>query len=188
MDSTLANVTRLPVANAIGSASQKLNSENNKVCHDQQKVDFAKAVILGMADLIQGQRQFSEEFGLPLNQVFPNSYKALFGHRAKDFVSTLFQSGSLNAEEIKALFDDLTMHQVAIFSSLDGIAKEGLLQLKPETIQSTGKGKVRDAHAWRIFKIYFEELAQNANLRFEKIISNGLVKKYIQIRKSKRKS
>ena len=156
MDNTLGNVTRLPVTNAIGSASQKLNSTNSNARHNQQTVDFAKAVILGMADLIQGQRKFADEFGLPLNRVFPNSYKALYGNRAKDFVSTLFQSGSQNAEEIKALFDDLIMHQVALFSSLDGVAEEGLKQFNPKIIQSTDTSKVRDAHAWRIFKIYFE--------------------------------
>lgn len=185
MDSTLGNVTRLPLAN-IGT-SKKSNSSKTKVDQNQQKIDFAKAVILGMADLIQGQRQFADEFGLPLNRVFPNSYKALYGHRAKDFVSILFETGSQNVNEIKNLFDDLTMHQVALFSSLDGIAEEGLKQLTPEIIQSTGKGKVRDSHAWRIFKIYHEELASNPCLRFEKVISNGLVAKYIRARQLNKK-
>lgn len=182
MVNRLNNVTNLPIIN-IEAANRKTPIARNSVRHSQDTIDFAKAVILGMADLIESQRKFSEKFGLPLNKVFPNSYKALYNNRSKDFVSILFESGSENTDEIKSLFDDLIMHQAALTNALDGIAEEGLAQVSPDTLQSSYGSKVKDAHAWRIFRVYHEELALNANLRFEKIISNGLIKKYTQTRK-----
>lgn len=191
MESKLGNVARLPIVNntdhrSSNSASNLPHQPTNIHKHDKNTVDFAKAVILGFADLIQGQRQFADEFGLSLNRVFPNSYNALHGHRAKDVVATLFQSGNHNAKEVKNLFNDLITHQVAIFSALDGIAEESLEQLKPNDIQYSKTAKVRDAHAWRIFKQMHSEYVENSNRRFEKIVSNGFIKKYIYSRKENR--
>jgi len=186
MDNTYGNVTSLPVINI--DADLTAGNSNSISKHSQDTIDFAKAVILGMAELVQTQRHFSEKFGLTLSQVFPNSYKALYNTRSKDFVSTLFESGSKNVNEIKDLFDDLISHQVALRNSLDGIADEGLEQLSPATIQFSDNKRVKDAHAWRIFQVYHEELKINANMRFDKIISKGLIDKYRVSKKGKVKN
>ena len=100
MDNSYGNIASLPVVNIDRDLSR--NSINNSK-HNQETIDFAKAVILGIAGLVQTQRQFSEKFGLTLSQVFPNSYKALFNTRSKDFVSALFESGNLSLSEMSEI-------------------------------------------------------------------------------------
>jgi len=181
MKNSLRDASCLPIIYAVGELPPTTTSNKQSNHHNKQKVDFAKAVILGMADLIHSQRQFADEFGLSLNRVFPNSYKALIGNRAKDVVQTLFESGSSNAMEIKNLFKDLKSHQLAMLSGLDGVAEESLKQFKPEIIQASSNDSVndtRDVHAWRVFKNYYEDISESSDLRHKKIILNGLIRKY----------
>ena len=107
MKSSTQDVSYLPIIQAVEEITPTTTSVKEFNNHNKQTVEFAKAVILGMADLIQGQRRFADEFGISLNRAFPHSYKALIGNRAKDVVSTLFESGGSNVTEIKNLFKDL---------------------------------------------------------------------------------
>lgn len=156
------------------------NMESSR--HIQEMIDFAKVVINGLAKLVECQREFAHEYGLGIEKVFPDSFNVLIGNRVKDIVTLLFEKGSKNTLEMKLLFNDLIAHQIALNSGLNGIAEEGLIQLNPKIIQSDSLSTVtdkRDAHSWRIFIMYYGEIYKNSNSRIDKIISSGLIKKYI---------
>ena len=74
----------------------------------QRKLAFTRALVHGIARLIEGQRQFADEFGLSLNRVFPNSYEALEGSTPTQLAISLFTADWESISELENLFDDLT--------------------------------------------------------------------------------
>lgn len=151
MNSTIDNVSRLLLANTSCNVSPKINPTENFTQYNKKMVGFAKEVILGMADIIEEQRKFAKEFDLTIDKVFPYRYETLSEYRAKDVLSILFESGSLNPDEVELLFGDLIQHQAAMRAGLDGITEED-----------------------------FKSFLSTVNSRFEKLISDGLEKNYIQ--------
>jgi hypothetical protein len=143
----------------------------------ERKLAFTRALVHGIARLIEGQRQFADEFGLSLNRVFPNSYEALEGTTPTQLAISLFTADWASISELENLFDDLIAHQVALFSALDGIANETLAHMGDEGL-GDGKGKLNDARAWRLHKERLQELRENDALRFEKLIAAGFVDNY----------
>ena len=158
MNSTVDNVSRMLVANTGSRVIPKAYPTENLAQYNKKMVCFAKDVILGMADIIDDQRKFAKEFDLTIDKVFPYRYETLTEYRAKDVLSILFESGSLNPEEVKLLFGDLLKHHSATSMGLDGVTEDG-----------------------------FKGFISTVNSRFEKIIADGLEKNYIQSRKKKSK-
>ncbi len=142
-----------------------------------RKLTFTRALVHGIARLIEGQRQFADEFGLSLNRVFPNSYKSLEGQTPTQHAISLFTADWNSITELENMFNDLILHQVALFSALDGIANETLNQMGDDGL-GDGKSKVNDARAWRLHKERLQELMDNDALRFEKLIAAGFVDNY----------
>ena len=142
-----------------------------------RKLTFTRALVHGIARLIEGQRQFADEFGLSLNRVFPNSYKSLEGQTPTQHAISLFTADWNSITELENMFNDLILHQVALFSALDGIANETLNQMGDDGL-GDGKSKVNDARAWRLHKARLQELMDNDALRFEKLIAAGFVDNY----------
>lgn len=156
----------------------------------RRKLAFTRALVHGIARLIEGQRQFADEFGLSLNRVFPNSYKALEGQTPTQLAISLFTADWKSISELEDMFHDLISHQVALFSALDGIANETLAHMGDEGL-GNGKGKLNDARAWRLHKERLQELRENDALRFEKLIAAGFVDNYaktLEQRESKTKT
>lgn len=150
--------------------------------HDERKrrkLAFTRALVHGIARLIEGQRQFADEFGLSANRVFPNSYEALEGQTPTQLAISLFTADWNSITELEKMFDDLISHQVALFSALDGIANETLNHMGDEGL-GDGKSKVNDARAWRLHKERLQELMDNDALRFEKLIAAGFVDNYVR--------
>lgn len=158
MNSTLGNVSRMLVANTAYSVSPKVNPTENLKQYNKKMIGFAKEVILGMADIIEDQRKFANEFDLTIDKVFPYRYETLNEYHAKDVLSILFESGSLDPDEVELLFGDLIKHQAVMSAGLDGVTEED-----------------------------FKSFISTVNSRFEKLIANGLEKNYLQSMKNKSK-
>lgn len=158
MNSTLGNVSRMLVANTACSVSPRVNPTRNVTQFNKKMGGFAKEVILGMADIIEDQRKFTKEFDLTIDKVFPYRYETLSEYHAKDVLSILFESGSLDPDEVEMLFGDLIKHQAAMSAGLDDVTEED-----------------------------FKNFISTVNSRFEKLISDGLEKNYIQSIKNKSK-
>lgn len=153
--------------------AQGRNQDDRK----SRKLSFTRALVHGIARLIEGQRQFADEFGLSLNRVFPNSYKSLEGQTPTQHAISLFTADWNSISELENMFNDLILHQVALFSALDGIANETLSHMGDDGL-GDGKSKMNDARAWRLHKERLQELMDNDALRFEKLIAAGFVDNY----------
>ncbi len=163
--------------------AQGRNQDDKK----SRKLAFTRALVHGIARLIEGQRQFADEFGLSLNRVFPNSYESLEGQTPTQHAISLFTADWNSITELENMFNDLILHQVALFSALDGIANETLNHMGDEGL-GDGKSKVNDARAWRLHKERLQELMDNDALRFEKLIASGFVDNYARTQEQRHSS
>jgi superfamily I DNA/RNA helicase len=162
-------------AAAATSPQQTMNEEERK----QRKLAFTRALVHGIARLIEGQRQFADEFGLSLRRVFPHSYELLEGQTPTQLAISLFTADWKSISELENMFADLIQHQVSLFSALDGIAHAALKQMGDEGL-GDGRSKLNDARAWRLHKERLQELIDNDSLRFEKLVASGFVRHYIK--------
>lgn len=184
MDTKTSGVAQFATANDTSSASDagavpSKPAVNSKQDREQRKLAFTRALVHGLARLIEGQRQFADEFGLSLNRVFPSVYKDLEGQSATQLAISLFKSDWNCINDLEKLIDDLMMHQVALFNGLDGVAKTVLDHMGEDDLME-GKAKINDARAWRLHKERLNEYIENDNLRFEQLVATGFVDKYVR--------
>ena len=82
------------------------------------------ALARGMARLVEGQRQFAEEFGLPYGRVFSDGYESFKGRQVEAAVRDWFVDEKTGADRLNGVFHDLVVHQMALLSALDGAVLE----------------------------------------------------------------
>ena len=182
MDNKTGTVTHLPNAGIATKSAQVKSTQANidpDVERRQRKLAFTRALVHGIARLIEGQRQFADEFGLSLRRVFPNSYELLEGQTPTQLAISLFTADWKSVSEVEIMFADLIQHQVSLFSALDGIAHAALKHMGDEGL-GDGRSKLNDARAWRLHKERLQELIENDSLRFEKLVASGFVRHYIK--------
>ncbi|MFV2059353.1 MAG: type VI secretion system-associated FHA domain protein [Gammaproteobacteria bacterium] len=146
---------------------------------------LGKTVVQGMSLLIQGQRQFAEEFGLSNARVFPQSHYLLDGQSPDKCLKQIFRSGDLGIAQLQEIFNDMIEHQLALFSAIDAVAKEALTSLSPKNVQSENPSRfTTGGNKWRFYKSYHKEFQVNDSFRFNMIVAPGFVKKYSSIREN----
>lgn len=190
MENKTGTVTHLPGAGLVTKGAQAkiaqpaIDSEEER---RQRKLAFTRGLVHGIARLIEGQRQFAEEFGLSQRRVFPNSHELLEGQTPTQLAISLFTADWKSISELENLFADLIQHQVSLFSALDGIAHAALNHMGDEGL-GDGRTKLNDARSWRLHKERLQELLQNDNLRFEKLVASGFVRHYIKSQEKTQKN
>lgn len=84
------------------------------------------AIARGLASLVEGQRQFAEEFGLPYGRVFADGFEGFKGRAAEAVIREWLTDREHGAERVEALFSDLVAHQMALVAALDGAVLHAL--------------------------------------------------------------
>ncbi len=175
-------VSRLPGASSPDAPRSRPVPGSPAAC-SQRSTSLARAVVDGMARLIEGQRQLADEFGLSLARVFPRSVELLEGRSPEDALTELFRSGAARTDELQALFEDMIVHQLALVGALDGIALAAMQHLSPEQLKEDyPERRMSDARAWRYYKERLRDLVENDNLRFQGVVGTGFVNGYLQAR------
>jgi len=179
-------VSSLPGASA-PDAPRPRSVPESPAAYTQRSVTLARAVIDGMARLIEGQRQLADEFGLSLGRVFPRSVDLLEGRSPEDALTELFRSGSARVDELQAIFEDMIVHQLALVGALDDIALAAMHHLSPEQLKEDYPDRrMNDARAWRFYKERLRDLVENDNLRFQDVVGAGFVKGYLHAREKRK--
>ncbi len=186
MESKPSIVTKLPARNSRDTTLVNQSESNSQTAATRsKKTGLGNAVVKGITQLIQGQRQFAEEFGLNSARVFPKSYHLLDGQSPKKLLKQIFRSGDPGIAQLQGLFSDMVEHQLALFNSIDAVAKEALNSVSEETIDSELSSRwVTSGAKWRFYKHYHKEFQINNNLRFNAIVAPGFVKSYSSIREN----
>jgi hypothetical protein len=83
-----------------------------------------RALVEGLASLVDGQRCFADEFGLSYGRVFDDDLESFKGKDTCKVIAEWLRGGEEGAERLKQLFDDLAQHQVALVETFDEVASE----------------------------------------------------------------
>jgi len=146
---------------------------------------LAKTVVNGLTRLVDGQRQFADEFGLSLHRVFRNSCEHLEGRTSKEVITDWFLSGDEGVQHIEPLIEDLLMHQLALVSVLDDVVSSTLEKLTPEKVAGNNADKlIYSVHNWQQYKSKIREYMENGNIRYQELVMPGFLSNYIKIRES----
>jgi len=185
MESKTSKVTQLPIRNQRVTAANQTESISSTAETRPKSPKLGKTIVLGLTQLIRGQQQFAEEFGLSNVRVFPQSHHHLDGNSPEKFLKQLFRSGEAGIPQLQKLFMDMVEHQLALFGAIDAVAKETLTTLSPKTVQNENPSRfATGGNKWNFYKSYHKEFQINDNFRFNMIVAPGFVKKYSTIREN----
>lgn len=83
----------------------------------------ARVIVEGFGQLVEGQRQFAEEFGLPYERVFSDGFEAFKGREVRDVIRELLQGKGGGADELGRLLRDLADHQLALLCAVETVTR-----------------------------------------------------------------
>lgn len=156
--------SRLQAKNA---ASQKSN------------VTSASVILSGIIHLLEGQRAFAEELGLPYTCVFDETCQAFRDKNPEAILQDWLQDDIEGQAKFRRLLDDLIEHNLALCASLDAVALESLSRLSPPSI----KADCFSVFGWRPFAWLkycrmHKLFSINQYLRHQELVVKGFAKTY----------
>lgn len=92
----------------------------------QQFRPVLRALVEGVASLVEGQRCFAEEFGLSYGRVFHDDLESFKGKNTSKVIAEWLRSGEAGADMLRNLFNDLAQHQMALVEAADEVARESM--------------------------------------------------------------
>ncbi len=143
----------------------------------------SRVIVNGLIKLVDGQKSFANEFGLPFNRVFRHSAEVLRNNDTRQVIKNWLRDDQHGATHLSALLSDIIEHNLALCAALDGIAAETLEQLSPLTTRShCSKLFGRPIFIWRTFKKRLCAFLTNDYLRHQQLVVAGFSKAYDQQR------
>ena len=167
-----------------------VDSISNSVCKklptesiSGKKGASPRIIVNGLIKLVEAQKGFASEFGLPFNRVFHHSAQSLRNGDSRQIIKTWLRDEQHGATHISALLSDIIEHNIALCAALDGIATETLDQLSPTTTRShCPKLLGLPIFIWRTFKKRLCAYLTNDYLRHQQLVITGFSKAYDQQR------
>lgn len=139
-----------------------------------------QCLVAGLERLVEGQKQFAEEFGLSFSRIFPNTEELGQEKGVTQLIREWLTGETEQAEEnLQQLFDALVKHQLALTAALDGIALQAIQELTSKR-KNTRTGI--QALLSKKPKMASHELKNNQRLRFQRIIVPGFINAYMRVR------
>ena len=173
-------VTRLPGRDA-GDLST--SAETSAPTHSLPTRQLVQALLDGLCRLIEGQQQFADEFGLSPVRVFPHSSEHFEGRSAREVLHDWFRQGDACVPALQQLFEDMMQHQLALMGGLDGVAVATLQYTSAEAVREAHSGRLlTSGRAWKRHNHRVQELLDNDNLRFQRVLAPGFLQQYIRRR------
>lgn len=81
-----------------------------------------RALVEGIASLVDGQKCFADEFGLSYGRVFHDEYELFKGQDTQRIIADWLRSGEQGAALFRNLFHDMAQHQLALIEAADEVA------------------------------------------------------------------
>jgi hypothetical protein len=135
----------------------------------------------GLARLVEGQRQFAEELGLPYGRVFSDGFEGFKSQDASHVIKRWFADPELGADRLQMLFDDLISHQVAVIAAVDGAVLRALNEVDAQSSQLG-----RSPWAWMVRRLLprrrRRSVEQDQTLRYLHLVAPAFVAAYAQAR------
>lgn len=172
-------VARLP-----GTEASDLSDAIPSSSHSSRSTRLLVQTLLdGLCRLIEGQQQFADEFGLGPVRVFPHSSEHFEGRSPRDVLHQWFRAGDESVPALQQLFEDMMQHQLALMGGLDGVAVAALQYTSAEAVRQAHGGRLlTSGRAWKRHNQRVQELLDNPNLRFQRVLAPGFLEQYIRRR------
>ena len=148
-----------------------------------KRTSSSRVIVNGLIKLVDGQKGFANEFGLPFNRVFRHSADNLRNDDTRQVIKAWLRDDQQGPTHVSALLNDIIEHNLALCAALDGIAIESLKQLSPITTHThSPKLFGLPIFTWRTFKRRLCAYLTNDYLRHQQLVVAGFSKAYDQQR------
>ncbi len=136
---------------------------------------MAHALATGLARLIEGQRRFGEEFGLPLSRVFSDDFEPFRGRSVEKVIYEWLLDGASSVAKLDRIFNDLLAHQMALLEAVDGAVMQALRRAS----QRRSRLQLwRDAFQSTFFRRREEPLRSDQTLRYLHLVAPAFIAAY----------
>ncbi|MBA3981513.1 MAG: hypothetical protein C0462_13030 [Alcanivorax sp.] len=81
-----------------------------------------QTLVQGVSRLVEGQRRFADEFGLPYGRLFHDAFEAFKDQSPETVIRAWLDAGAQADAELEALFSDLLGHQLALVEALAAVS------------------------------------------------------------------
>ncbi len=156
--------------------------------------DVFDSVLIGLAQLIDGQRRFADEFGLKQDLVFSTDLADIQKRGSSAVLRDWLTGTNPDASsQLDALFEDLAFHQSCLLASLDTITRRTIKYLGPELTVKGVSGLSKLGPIWPHYRKRNRKIAADQQARYKVIIAPGVAFGYAKakekmLRKSMKKS
>lgn len=135
--------------------------------------------------MIDGLRCFADEFGLSPHRILGDAWEEFQGGNAEEVLRSWLRDKEDGPQRIERLFDALTAHQVALFSGVDGVAREAAQRFNPQhfKMQTPGLLGLRPG-VWRNYCRYYQEVTDSEQHLHRTLVLPGFVSAYIRTREA----
>lgn len=149
----------------------------------------ATVILTGMIKLLEGQRCFADELGLPYERVFDEECQVFRNKKAELILRSWLQDKVEGPVKFTRLVNDLVEHNLALCAALDGVALESIYRLSPSAVKSKSFSIFGwRPFAWFTFRRLHKTFATNAYLRHQELVVKGFAKAYCAHRETLRTS
>ncbi len=162
--------------NALSDSIEKQSKTISGIRESSPKVIFN-----GLVKLIEAQKRFSKEFGLPHDYVFSHGGELLKQGSSELVLRRLLKNGEHGTEQLTLIVTDILEHHLTLYKALDEIACEALRQIDPQNLR---KKSYRiffwRPFSWFPFKKKHKALMTNPYLRHHEVVVSGLCHGYVR--------
>lgn len=164
-------------APATKTASKQTNNPSTEPEYNQITIDsdVFESILIGLAQLVDSQRRFADEFGLKQELVFTSNTKDIQQHGSTSVLYDWLKGKKPNASsKLDALFEDLVHHQAGPLASLDTISRRTIRYLGSELTEKNVHGLARLGSMWSHYKKRNMKIAGDEHARYKIIIAPGV--------------
>lgn len=147
----------------------------------------SKILLLGIIKLLEGQRRFADEFGIPHRDMFHPDCQIFRQKNSRAVIQEWLMDTEDGPRKFSYLVNDIIEHNLAIYAALDGVARESIDQLSPRMVKSKGFSIFGwYPFAWLTYRQLHRTYAENDYRRHQEIVVKGFATAYAMHREKVR--
>ena len=155
----------------------------------ENRATSSHVILTGIIKLLEGQRCFADELGLPYDRVFDEECQIFRNKKPGLILGAWLQDKVEGPAKFTRLVNDLVEHNLALWAALDGVALESISRLGPSAVKSKSFSIFGwRPFAWLTFRRLHQNFATNDYLRHQELVVKGFAKAYCAHRDTLRTS
>lgn len=141
-----------------------------------------KALLSGLARLVDGLRCFADEFGIAPRRVV-EAYEEFQGKNSEEVLEEWLDRGEEGFRLMEKLFENLTGHQMALLKAMEEVARVSVDRLSPQVIvQDAPRFMGLRPAVWSHYCRTYQQLLGNEQVFYRESVIPGFVAGYIRFR------